>query len=124
MNTALWIVAAVLGAACLAGGTQKIAQPTEKLAAGGYGWVDDFGPGPVKAIGLLEVLAGLGLILPGALDIAPVLVPLAALGLVLLMIGAAATHLRRHEAQAIAVNAALLAVSAFVAWGRLGPYSF
>ncbi|MFB7248859.1 hypothetical protein CW362_30760 [Streptomyces populi] len=124
MNTALWIVAAVLGAACLAGGAMKIAQPTEKLAASGFGWVDDFGSGPVKAIGALEVLAGAGLILPGALDVAPVLVPLAALGLVLLMIGAAVTHLRRQEAQAIVVNVFLLAVAGFVAWGRFGPYSF
>jgi hypothetical protein len=124
VNIALWIVAAVLGAACLAGGAMKMLQPTEKLAAGGYGWAEDFGSGPVKAIGALEVLAGLGLILPAALDIAPVLVPLAAVGLVLLMIGAAVTHLRRQEAQAIVVNAVLLAVAAFVVWGRFGPYSF
>ncbi|MFC8349649.1 DoxX family protein [Streptomyces sp. NPDC057280] len=124
MNIALWIIAGILGAACLAGGAQKLVQPRKKLAAAGYGWVDDFGDGGVKAIGALEVLAGLGLILPAALDIAPVLVPIAATGLVLLMIGAALTHLRRHEAQAIVVNAVLLAVAAFVAWGRFGPYSF
>ncbi|MFD9393212.1 DoxX family protein [Streptomyces sp. NPDC060000] len=124
MNIALWIVAAVLGAACLAGGAMKVVQPTQKLAAGGYGWVDDFGSGPVKAIGALEVLAGVGLILPGVLDVAPVLVPLAAVGLVLLMIGAAITHLRRQESQAVVVNVVLLAVAAFVVWGRLGPYAF
>ncbi|KOV57747.1 membrane protein [Streptomyces sp. MMG1121] len=120
----MWIVAAVLGAACLAGGAMKVAQPTEKLAAGGFGWVEDFGSGPVKAIGILEMLAGVGLILPGALGIAPVLVPLAALGLALLMVGAAVTHVRRHEAQPIVVNVVLLAVAAFVMWGRFGPYSF
>lgn len=124
MNIALWIIAGVLGAASLAGGAQKLAQPKAKLAAGGYGWVDDFSAGGVKTIGALEVLAGLGLILPAALDIAPVLVPVAATGLVLLMIGAALTHLRRHESQAIVVNAVILAVAAFVAWGRFGPHSF
>ncbi|MFF7451832.1 MULTISPECIES: DoxX family protein [unclassified Streptomyces] len=124
MNIALWIVAGVLGAACLAGGLQKLVQPRQKLAAAGYGWVDDFGSGTVKTIGALEVLAGLGLILPAALDIAPVLVPLAATGLVLLMIGAALTHQRRNEKQAIVVNVVLLAVAAFVAWGRFGPHSF
>ncbi|MFD8572194.1 DoxX family protein [Streptomyces sp. NPDC059639] len=124
MNVALWIVAAVLGAVSLAGGAMKMVQPTEKLAASGYGWVEDFGPGFVKAIGALEVLAAVGLILPAALDIAPVFVPLAAAGTVLLMIGAAATHLRRHESQAIAVNTVLLVVAAFVAWGRFGPYAF
>ena len=124
MNVALWIVAAVLGTASLAGGAMKMLQPPQKLAASGWGWVEDFGPGSVKAIGALEVLAGAGLILPAALGIAPVLVPVAAAGTVLLMTGAALTHLRRHERQAIAVNMVLLAVAAFVAWGRFGPYSF
>lgn len=124
MNVALWIVAAVLGTVSLAGGAMKMLQTTQKLAASGYGWVEDFGPGSVKAIGALEVLAGVGLILPAALDTAPVLVPTAAAGTVLLMIGAALTHLRRQERKEIAVNAVLLAVAAFVAWGRFGPYAF
>lgn len=124
MNVALWIAAAVLGAISLAGGAMKMLQPPQKLAASGYGWVEDFGPGSVKAIGALEVLAAVGLILPAALDIAPVLVAVAAAGMVLLMIGAALTHLRRHESRAIAVNVVLLAVAAFVAWGRFGPHSF
>ncbi|MEU1408908.1 DoxX family protein [Streptomyces sp. NPDC005728] len=124
MNIALWIVAGVLGAACVAGGAMKLLQPKEKMAASGWAWVEDFGDSTVKSIGALEILAGLGLILPAALDVAPVLVPLAAVGLVLLMIGAGITHLRRGEAQAVAVNVVLLAVSAFVAWGRFGPYSF
>ena len=64
------------------------------------------------------------LILPAALDIVPVLVPLAALGLVLIMVGAIITHLRRREPQAIVVNAVLLLLAAAVAWGRLGPESF
>lgn len=124
MNIALWIVAAVLGAVCLAGGAMKVVQPTEKLAAAGFGWVEDFGGGGVKAIGVLEMAAGVGLILPAALDAAPILVPLAALGMVLLMIGAAVTHLRRGEAQAIVVNVVLLAMAGFVAWGRFGPHAF
>src|SRR6266508_4530524 len=76
------------------------------------------------AIGALEVLAAVGLILPAALDIAPVLAPLAAVGLVLLMVGAFIAHVRRREAQAIVVTLVLLALAAFVAWGRFGPQSF
>ena len=68
-------------------------------------WVNDFPDAGVKAIGALEVLAAIGLILPALLNIAPVLVPLAALGLVLLMAGAAITHFRRKENQMILVNA-------------------
>jgi hypothetical protein len=53
-----------------------------------------------------------------------VLVPLAAVGLVLLMVGAAITHARRNEVPMIAGNLVLLAVAAVVIWGRFGPYSF
>ena len=56
--------------------------PKEKLAAApGGAWVEDFSPGALKTIGAFEVLGVAGLILPAALDIAPVLVPLAAVGL-------------------------------------------
>ena len=124
MNIALWIIAGLLAAAFLAGGAVKLVQPKEKLVASGMGVFEDFSTGTVKAIGTLEVLAALGLILPAALDIAPVLVPLAAVGVVLLMIGAMITHLRRHEGQAVVVNLALLALAVLVAWGRFGPQSF
>jgi hypothetical protein len=124
MNIALWIIAGLLAVAFLAGGAIKLIQPKEKLAAAGMGFAEDFSGGAVKAIGTLEVLAGVGLILPAALDIAPVLVPLAAAGLVLLMVGAIITHLRRHEPQAIAANLAVLALAVLVAWGRFGPQSF
>jgi hypothetical protein len=124
MNIALWIIAGLLAVAFLGSGAMKLIQPREKLAASGLGWVEDFSAGTVKAIGTLEVLAGVGLILPAALDIAPVVAPLAAVGLVLLMVGGFITHLRRREAQGIVVTLVLLALAAFVAWGRFGPQSF
>ncbi|MFJ9868561.1 DoxX family protein [Streptomyces sp. NPDC101165] len=124
MNIALWIAAGLLAVGSLAGGAMLLIQPRQKLATSGGAWVEDFGDGTVKAIGTLKVLAAAGLILPAALHIAPVLVPLAAVGWVLLMIGAMITHLRRREAQAIPVNLVLLALAAFVAWGRFGPHSF
>jgi uncharacterized membrane protein YphA (DoxX/SURF4 family) len=123
MSVALWIIAGLLAVAFLASGAVKLIQPREKLASS-YGWVEDFSAGAVKAIGTLEVLAAVGLILPAALGIAPVLVPLAAIGLVVLMAGAIITHLRRHEAQPIVVNLALIALAVLVAWGRFGPRSF
>jgi uncharacterized membrane protein YphA (DoxX/SURF4 family) len=124
MNIVLWIIASVLAALFLAAGVMKISQPKEKLVAVGMGWTEDFTAGTVKTIGALELLAAIGLILPAALDIAPVLVPLAALGLVLVMIGAVLTHARRKEPQSIVVNVVLLALAAVVVWGRFGPYSF
>jgi uncharacterized membrane protein YphA (DoxX/SURF4 family) len=123
MNVVLWILAGLLAAAFLAAGVTKLTQPKEKLAAN-MGWVEDFSPGTVKLIGALEVLAAIGLILPAALDIVPVLVPLAAVGLVALMTGAVLTHARRREFPLIGVNLVLLALAAVVVWGRFGPYSF
>jgi DoxX-like family len=124
MNMALWIVAGLLAVGSLAGGSLKLILPKDKLAASGWGWVEDFSAGTVRTIGTLEVLAAVGLILPAALDIAPVLVPVAAVGLALLLIGATVTHLRRHEAKVMVVPLALLALSVFVALGRFGPQPF
>lgn len=124
MNIALWVVAGLLALAFLAAGLMKLTRPREKLAASGLAWTEDFSDGAVKGIGALELLAAIGLILPAALGIAPVLTPLAALGLVATMIGAAVVHARRKEMQAIPINVVLLLLAAFVAWGRFGPYAF
>lgn len=122
MNVFLWIVAALLAAVFLASGAMKMLQSKEKLAASGLAWVEDFSSGMVKTIGALEVLAATGLILPPVLGIAPVLAPLAALGLVLLMLGATLVHLRRKETPAIAVNLVLVILALVVVWGRFGPH--
>ncbi|MEV4581416.1 DoxX family protein [Nonomuraea jabiensis] len=124
MNVALWIIAGLLALAFLGAGLMKLSQPKEKLAASGMAWTEDFSAGAVKGIGALELLAAIGLVLPAALGIVPVLTPLAAAGLVIVMIGAAVTHARRKEYQGIVINAVLLVLAAVVAWGRFGPYSF
>jgi hypothetical protein len=126
MDLALWIVAGVLAAAYLFSGGAKLIVPKEKMAALGRSasWVEDFSPGSLKAIGALEVLGAIGLILPGALGIAPVLVPLAALGLGVIMVGAVITRIRRREFTFMLADLAYLVLAAFVAWGRLGPEPF
>jgi hypothetical protein len=125
LDLALWIVAGLLAAAFLAG-SAKMFVPREKMAALGAAsrWVEDFTPGALKAIGALELLAAAGLILPAALDIAPVLVPLTATGAVVLFAGAIIMRLRRGERATIVADLAYLAMAAFVAWGRFGPGSF
>jgi uncharacterized membrane protein YphA (DoxX/SURF4 family) len=123
MNIVLWILQILLALAFGMAGVMKLAQPKEKLAAAGMGWTEDVSPGVIKLIGALELLAAIGLILPAATGIAPILTPLAAVGLVLIMIGAAITHGRRKENQMILVNGVLLVLAAVVAWGRFGPYS-
>ena len=121
MNIALWIVAGLLAIAFLGAGVMKLTQPKEKLQTN-MGWVADFSVLQVKGIGALELLGAIGLIVPGVTGIAPILVPIAALGLAVIMIGAAVTHIRRSETPMASVNLVLFAGAVFVAWGRFGPY--
>jgi uncharacterized membrane protein YphA (DoxX/SURF4 family) len=123
MNVFLWVLQAVLAAMFAMAGVMKSTQPKDKLAPK-LPWAEDFSPGTVRFIGIVEFLGALGLILPAATGIAPVLTPLAATGLAVTMILAAATHARRREPGAIAFNAALLALAVVIAWGRFGPYAF
>ena len=125
MNLTLWIIAGLLAAVFLVS-SAKMFVPKEKMAGmhAASRWVEDFSPGALKAIGAVELLAAAGLILPAALDIAPVLVPLAALGGVLLFVGAVIMCLRRGETATIVGDLVYLAMAAFVAWGRFGPESF
>jgi uncharacterized membrane protein YphA (DoxX/SURF4 family) len=124
MNVFLWILQALLAATFGASGVMKVSQPKEKLAKIGLAWVEDFSDGMVKFIASTEILAALGLILPAATGIAPVLTPLAATGLVIVMAGAIVVHARRKEPQGIAISAVLLVLAAVVVWGRFGPYAF
>jgi uncharacterized membrane protein YphA (DoxX/SURF4 family) len=123
MNVFLWVLQIVLAALFAMAGIMKATQPKEKLAAN-LPWVEDFSAGTVRFIGVVELLAAIGLILPAATGIAPMLTPLAATGLAVVMLLAANTHRRRHEPPAIAVNAVLFVAAVVVAWGRFGPYSF
>lgn len=119
MNIALWVVAGLLALVFAGAGVTKLTSPKEKLEKNpNMAWTQDFSGGVVKAIGGLEVLAAIGLILPWALDILPVLTPLAAVGLVVIMVGAMITHARRKESSAIAFNVVLAALAVFVAVGR------
>lgn len=124
MHTALWIVASVLAVAFFAVGAMKLIQPRAKLADAGMTYVEDFSDHTVKLIGALEILAAIGLIVPALLDLATILVPLAATGLAVVMIGAITVHARRSETQSIALNLVLGGLVVFVAWGRFGPHSF
>jgi uncharacterized membrane protein YphA (DoxX/SURF4 family) len=122
MNIVIWVLQGLLAAAFAAAGLMKLTQPRTKLTQN-MGWVEDFSDSGVKGIGGVELLAAIGLILPAATKIVPVLTPLAATGLVLVMIGAIVTHVRRNENQMIAPAAVLLILAAVVAWARFGPYS-
>ena len=87
-------------------------------------WVEDVSARNIKVIGILEVLAGIGIILPLLLGILPWLTPLAALGVILTMIGALLLHIRRGDGmQAIVPNIMILLIAAFVLYGRFALFS-
>ena len=113
MTLALWIVQALLAALFLFAGGMKLILPLEKLAGPVAlpGWF-------IRFIGVAEVLGGLGLVLPGLLHIKPQLTPLAAIGLVMIMIGAVSVTLIGRDAGAAAISLVVGLLAAFVAYGR------
>ena len=113
MNYALWIVQGLLAALFLFAGGMKVVLPAEKLT------------GPIELpilfmrfIGVCETLGALGLILPGLLRIRPGLTPLAAAGLVIIMIGATVVTLMGGILSAALISAVVGLLAAFVAYGR------
>ncbi len=97
MGVVAWILQIVLALAFLAAGGMKLARPKPALVGAGMGWADDFSDTAIKGIGALEVIGAVGLILPALTGIAPVLTPIAALGLAAVMAGAVVVHVRRKE---------------------------
>ncbi|MDP9136300.1 MAG: DoxX family protein [Actinomycetota bacterium] len=122
METALWIVQVLLAAIFLVTGTTKLTQPRLKMAAGPMRWAAEVTDAQFRMIGLLEILGAIGIILPAALGIAPLLTSLAAVGLVLVMVGAIYTHVRYDESERLAVPIVVLALAVFVALEGFGTY--
>ncbi len=117
MNMIFWIVQVLVALAFIAAGSLKTSQPTDRLKKN-MGWVEDVTPGTVRLIGVLELLGGLGLILPAVTHILPWLTPVAAIGLAIIMVGAVVVHLRRNEASHVAAPVVLLLLSLLVVYGR------
>ena len=121
MNVFLWVLQGLLAAAFLLAGTGKLLSPYE-AAKKRMPWVEDVSPTQLKLIGAVEATGALGLLLPGITGIAEILTPIAATGLAVVMLGAAALHGRRKETKEIGVNVILLLIAAVIAWGRFGSY--
>lgn len=130
MNVALWVAQIVLAAVFLTSGIVKGTQPKDKLIATGQTGVAPFPLQVIRLTAFAELLAVAGLVLPWLTGIARVLTPAAAAGLVIVMIGAMASHstlLRadravgrgNREARNVAANLVLMALCVFVVVGRL-----
>jgi uncharacterized membrane protein YphA (DoxX/SURF4 family) len=116
MNIILWIVQILLAVMFLMAGVMKAFQYERAKAS--LPWVKDVPRSLTTFIGISELLGGLGLLLPAITGILPWLTPLAGAGLALVMILAIGFHASRREPQAIGMNAVLLVLAAFVAYGR------
>lgn len=121
MEIVILIATGILAGMFAIAGITKLATPKDKLFENGMTYVEDFSNQTIKVIGGLEVLAAIGLILPGITGVAPILVPIAAVCALLTMIGAVAAHLRRGE-KMVAMPVALGVMAASVAIMRFRPY--
>lgn len=125
MNVVLWVLQILLALVFLGAGVMKLMRTRDQLRSSGMAYVEDFSDTTMKLIGAAEVLGALGLVLPAATGVAPILTPVAAAALAVVMVGAVVTHVRRKEyPKDVVLPAALLVMSVIVAWGRFGPYAF
>ncbi|WP_255565885.1 DoxX family protein [Mumia sp. zg.B21] len=123
MNVVLWIATGLLALVAVVGGVTKTFIPKERLTAQRGGeWTADASVGFVKTLGVVELLAAVGLIVPAVVGIAPVLAPVTAACWVVLMVGAMITHGRLGQPALVALTGFYLAIAAFIAWGRFGDY--
>jgi len=117
LHIALWIAQGLLALAFGMAGVMKTSKPIAELVQM-MGWPGALPPALVRFIGASELAAAVGLVLPAATRIKPGLTPLAATGLVVVMVLACVFHLSRGELQPLPINLTLGALAAFVAWGR------
>lgn len=124
MNMLLWTLQILLAVIFAGAGLVKLIKPTADLSKMLGDWVDDIPAPLIKLLGVAEIAAAVGLILPLLVGVAPALTALAAVGVVLVMIGATVVHARRSEYPNVAFTLVITAIGAFVAWSRFGPYAF
>lgn len=118
MNISLWIVQTVLALVFLGSGIAKSTMSRQRMAESGQTGAAAQPLGLVRFVAICELLGAIGLIVPVAFNIQPFLTPLAAIGLAIIMIGAARIHIRLGEPCNVIVNLGLFAMCVFVAYGR------
>jgi uncharacterized membrane protein YphA (DoxX/SURF4 family) len=123
MNIALWVLQALLAAAFTGAGLMKLFGDREAIAER-MSWVEKFPPAALKALAVAEILGAIGVVLPAVVNIAPILVPVAASCLAVVMVGAVVVHIRFHEPSAVLPPVVLFIAAVIVAWGRFGAYAF
>jgi hypothetical protein len=119
MNTILMALSVLLAAIyAFVGSSKLVASRDRLLAVPGMGWVEDVPTERVRLLGALEIAGAIGIIVPWATGILPLLTPLAAWGLAAVQVGGIWTHLRRGEREHLWLNVLLLVAAVVVAIGR------
>lgn len=117
LNIGLWVAQGLLAFAFLGAGMMKLTTPHDQLAAM-MPWAADAPSFLPTFIGASEVAGALGLILPAASRIQPILTPIAAAALVVVMVLAAITHILYADFGGMVPSLVLGSLAAFIAWGR------
>ena len=119
MGIAVWILQFLLAIAFCAAGLMKLLRPKDELRER-MAWVEGVTPRGIKLVGLIELLGGLGLVLPALTGIAPILTLLAAIGLALVMVAAIIVHRRIGDPVPQMIPALLLLVLLLLCiWGLI-----
>ncbi|MEV5029998.1 DoxX family protein [Paenibacillus sp. LPE1-1-1.1] len=116
MNITLWVVQVVAALVFLYGSWLKAFQ--YEKARESWGWIKDVPKAFVVFISLVELLGVLGIVLPLATNITPMLTPIVATGLAAIVLFGALFHVKRKEYREIVLNIVLFALTVFVAIGR------
>ena len=121
MTIAVWIVSGLVALLFLLAGGRKVTISQEKLPES-FTFAEVTGAPLVRVIGVLEILGAIGVIVPAATGIVPILTPIAAAGLAAILIGSIVVHARRGETKVLPVNIVLLVLPAFVAIARFAGF--
>ena len=117
LSIALWVVQFVLAAVFAMAGLPKVSASMAEVAQK-FPPMAQFPEPLIRFIGISELAGALGLVLPAITRVMPNLVPLAGIGLALVMLLALGFHASRSEFQALPTNIILGGLALFVSWGR------
>lgn len=118
MNSALWFSQILLAILFVYSGWMKSTRSAQQLVAIGQTGIEHLPTLFIRFIGVSELIGVVGLLVPWYTQIIPILTPIAALCLGLIMLPAGVIHYRRHENQTVLVNVAILLLCLFVTYGR------
>ena len=114
---ALWVTQIILAVCFIWGAAMKLFLPIEKLSAM-WPWAGEICPVLVRTTGVLDLLAGIGIIIPTIFRIYSKIFTLTAIGIIILMFSASIFHICRGEASQIGINIFIAVLATFVFWGR------